>query len=770
MLKPQKQKEQMESLRKTKSTKEQILKKIEESSVEELKSMVPEAPPGLDKEYILKNAEKMLQGDKLPENLDSMTEAIVNVIGRPVYFIQNGQPVLSGTDIEKFKGLVENAINNLDLLKTINAIGRIELNNHPDYLWVGTGWLFAENLLMTNRHVAQLFIENAGTEFRFQKFLNASVEARIDFLAEHENSNSAEFIITECLYIGASKYEDIAILRVTLNSPAYIPLSIFGAPLREREDIAVIGYPAYDSQSMLQKDQLRIYNNIFDVKRFAPGKISQLYTGEGVAIHDATTLGGNSGSAVVSLETGKVIGLHFAGKESYGNFCVDAPTILRVINKLPSQKIFSTSPPARQPLPTFPSLGLEANKNCALETYNKVQVPSFKISGRIITYASPDSTFFVTKNLFKKAKESILIGIYDFTAEHVYTCIEEAIGRGVSVSLMLDLEGENENNMFKKLKKQGVECVPAPACTSKNARYFSSAHEKVIVLDNKWTMIQSGNYSNNSCPFNELNGDSSQGFKAGNRDMGIAIESAPLARFFTKILRSDMKLELTAAGLEGFELPLKDKDFLLEAPRRIPEPLFPSNEFNPDDSIKIQPVLTPDNYVDEVEALLKTATRSVRIEQQYIRVDQNLIQRLLKAIPKNLDVQIIIAHPIGADNVAKTMKEFNTLKDEYGFDVRFLSRKLVHCHNKLIVIDDDKVLISSQNWSNSAVAKNREAGVIVYDKEITKYFRKIFDADWTMSDEEVEEAVGHTPEMRLESFGERPGKYIRIDAGDVQEV
>ena len=94
----------------------------------------------------------------------------------------------------------------------------------------------------------------------------------------------------------------------------------------------------------------------------------------------------------------------------------------------------------------------------------------------------------------------------------------------------------------------------------------------------------------------------------------------------------------------------------------------------------------------------------------------------------------------------------------------------MHCHNKLIVIDDDKVLISSQNWSNSAVAKNREAGVIVYDKEITKYFRKIFDADWTMSDEEVEEAVGHTPEMRLESFGERPGKYIRIDAGDVQEV
>ena len=60
MLKPQKQKEQMESLRKTKSTKEQILKKIEESSVEELKSMVPEAPPGLDKEYILKNAEKMI--------------------------------------------------------------------------------------------------------------------------------------------------------------------------------------------------------------------------------------------------------------------------------------------------------------------------------------------------------------------------------------------------------------------------------------------------------------------------------------------------------------------------------------------------------------------------------------------------------------------------------------------------------------------------------------------------------------------------------------
>lgn len=174
--------------------------------------------------------------------------------------------------------------------------------------------------------------------------------------------------------------------------------------------------------------------------------------------------------------------------------------------------------------------------------------------------------------------------------------------------------------------------------------------------------------------------------------------------------------------------------------------------------------------MDLIPDLLASAKRSIKIEQQYIRVNQPGIQKLLTSIPKDIEVKIIIARPIGAKNVEKTMNELETLQNTYGFEARLLSKQFVHCHNKLIVVDDDKVLLSSQNWSDSAVIKNREAGIIVNDKEITKYYSKIFDADWTMSDEPIEEAISITPEINLESYGGQPGKFIRIDASDVQEV
>jgi phosphatidylserine/phosphatidylglycerophosphate/cardiolipin synthase-like enzyme len=115
--------------------------------------------------------------------------------------------------------------------------------------------------------------------------------------------------------------------------------------------------------------------------------------------------------------------------------------------------------------------------------------------------------------------------------------------------------------------------------------------------------------------------------------------------------------------------------------------------------------------------------------------------------------------------------EVRALWDDYGFDIRLLSKKhFVHCHNQLIIVDDETVLISSQNWSDSAVAKNREAGLIIYDKDITHYFSRIFNTDWIMSDHETEEVVAGNATIALESLAQLPGKYVLLDTSDIQEV
>jgi hypothetical protein len=766
---------QMESLRLTKTTKEGILKSIANSSVDELKKIAPDLGENVQVKSIIDKAEVILDETRPLDFKDLVTEAIIEKFGRPVFFIQKNLPILSGNDIDKFQGLINNAKDKFFLEEKIKSVGRIETEYLPGFDWLGTAWLFEEDLLITNRHVATEFAEKVGTGYRFKKFVNNTVIPRIDFLAEHDNNDSAEFTIEECLYMATPQEHDVAIFRIkTANLSGHLPIRILGGNPQIREDVAVIGYPAFDSRSTLVDDMERIYGSVYDVKRLAPGKITAVYENEGIAIHDATTLGGNSGSLVLSLETGMAVALHFAGKESQGNFCVSSSTIKKLIDRLP-RRSFSFKGSQPDVINAIEDFNEIVPRNCQLEAYTKIQVPDYNISGRFVAYASPDSTYYVTQQFFDLAEESILIGIYDLSAEHMVTCIKNAIDRGVKVSLMLDIDSDKELDVFKKLKKYGVECVPAPSCASKNKSYFSSSHEKVIVIDNQWTLIQSGNYSNNSIPYNNGNGEIIGSFKNGNRDMGVAIESKPLAKFFTRILHADMQLERSAAGEESVSGLMSTSEFLIEAPSKRPSILFPSQEFNQSERVRIQPILSPDNYMTEIPRFIKTAKKSIKIEQQYIRVGQKEIGKLLDAITEakenaagDFTVQIIVAPPIG--DPEKTMNEVEALRD-MGFEVLLLSKKhFVHCHNKLLLVDDEAVLISSQNWSDSAVSKNREAGVIIYDKDISRYYSKIFDADWTMSEEADEETVQAKEVMNLEAFSSNAGKYVIVDACDIQEV
>jgi hypothetical protein len=132
---------------------------------------------------------------------------------------------------------------------------------------------------------------------------------------------------------------------------------------------------------------------------------------------------------------------------------------------------------------------LMVGRQCKLQNYKKKKVPSFRFSSEMIAYVSPESTFAVTRRLFDDARKSILIGIYDFTAAHVKELVLNAMSRGVRVSLMLDIDSAPERRLFEDLKRHGVEAVPAPSCAG-DVHFFASSHEKVIVIDDLWTMVR----------------------------------------------------------------------------------------------------------------------------------------------------------------------------------------------------------------------------------------------------------------------------------------
>lgn len=385
------------------------------------------------------------------------------------------------------------------------------------------------------------------------------------------------------------------------------------------------------------------------------------------------------------------------------------------------------------------------------------------VSGKIMAYASPDSTYAITKRLLESAQRSIVIGIYDFRADYVKEHLKKAMRRGVTVSLMLDTDPADDPGLFGELAALGAQCVRAPSRSAGHPQaYFGNAHEKIIVIDGEIVMIQSGNWSENSIPFNEGDGVTIGPFDNGNRDMGIAVHSRDLATLFAELVARDMRL---AQGLPPEVAPpaaLAAADVVTEsraseiffeaAPPAVPVHLFPSLTVSPSAPVRITPVITPENFHDVAKDFLRSATRSIRIEQQYIRGGQPAVEALLQEIDTvrrrhpGLDVRIIVSPKYLAGNEkTKFLKAMRDFRLEFDDHYRFLAgRYFVHCHNKLIVVDEERVLLGSQNWSTTGLLSNREASLRVDHAGIAAYFAEIFDADWHMS-----EPTGAPPDALL---------------------
>ncbi|KRQ29555.1 hypothetical protein AOT83_23845 [Mycobacteroides sp. H001] len=112
------------------------------------------------------------------------------------------------------------------------------------------------------------------------------------------------------------------------------------------------------------------------------------------------------------------------------------------------------------------------------------------------------------------------------------------------------------------------------------------------------------------------------------------------------------------------------------------------------------------------------------------------------------------------------------LRDKYrllqGENIRFISTDvLVHCHNKMIVVDGKRVLVSSQNWSDSAVTKNREAGLWIAQAKVAKYFQGIFETDWNVAFQALPRATRRDVVTPQSISG---GGFVKVQPADYQEV
>src|SRR5262245_41215663 len=239
--------------------KERVARILQDEGLrDELKQMSP------DQAGLLSPLRAAVGTDELREFVDSYSpeaalpgvhefETIVLQYGRPVLLVRGkgfDTPTFDDPRSEVWRDRLAGARAHLEA--AIPAVGRVEVQHHPTFDWLGTGWLVAPDIMVTNRHVAEVFAQRQGATFTFrQNFRHETMSGSVDFFEGYQQGQTREFRLEEVLYIGDDDGPDMAFFRVRhTGSSGQLadPISLATRPAEVGQLVAVIGYPAQDSR------------------------------------------------------------------------------------------------------------------------------------------------------------------------------------------------------------------------------------------------------------------------------------------------------------------------------------------------------------------------------------------------------------------------------------------------------------------------------------------------------------------------------------------
>ncbi len=230
------------------------------------------------------------------------------------------------------------------------SVGRVDDPGAGALGYRGTAWMIGEGLVATNYHVLQA-IAPGGTRVdgRFEGRLNTG--AAVHFGHEAKNPlPDRRFPIRRVVKVGREgdpqftvpgsrslNFDglDLAVLELepVAGRPFPPPLPVargddpdtLGSLASPGRQVYLVGYPGDGTTRDLF---VKLFKGVQSFKRLAPGEIMQApgtvdHDQRGwILTHDVSTLGGNSGSALVDLQADgrTVLGLHFAGHHERRNW------------------------------------------------------------------------------------------------------------------------------------------------------------------------------------------------------------------------------------------------------------------------------------------------------------------------------------------------------------------------------------------------------------------------------------------------------------------
>ena len=326
----------------------------------------------------------------------------------------------------------------------------------------------------------------------------------------------------------------------------------------------------------------------------------------------------------------------------------------------------------------------------------RLQIPQWKEAMEVRAAVSPDCSFRLLRDALSAAKKSVDVYIYNLQSDRIAELLRD-LPAGVKLRIMFDVTdhtaARSEQAELATIKQAEEKEAPSAG----NRRIFTVCHQKYAVIDNASVVLGSANWAESAIPYLPKVGT----FKKGNREWLLQLKSTAAAEWFTSLFEADWNLPASGGVPAALELarpePVMVPARTIDPPKPVDVLISPKGS-----KIQVTPVISPQNYFEEVGKLIRGAKKSIYIQQQYILAGGTKVEGLIQEVARQsqqLDVRIMVS-PAFPENWQRSVKTLNL----FGLQGKLKALNLdhyIHLHNKGLIIDGKHVVVSSTNWSKN---------------------------------------------------------------------
>jgi cardiolipin synthase len=295
------------------------------------------------------------------------------------------------------------------------------------------------------------------------------------------------------------------------------------------------------------------------------------------------------------------------------------------------------------------------------------------IGGPLGLITEPDDGIAPVLAFIRGATRSVDLTMYELDDPQIESALAADEARGVAVRVILSAGYEGASSTvngdaYGFLLSHGVPVRWSPA-------YFSLTHEKSLVADDDRALIMTFNFVSK--------------YYATGRDFGVADDDLRDVAAIIQTFDADWDGNGDAAGVAGDDL-----------------------------------VWSPGSRLAML-ALINGAKQSLSIYNEEMS-DSAVVKALIDAARRGVAVRVVMT------GASEWKWEFDELATA-GAEVRVYPDEdsaPLYIHAKMIVADDMRAFVGSENFSAASLDYNRELGIVISDSATIRSLAKTFASDW----------------------------------------